>query len=95
MPARVSRAMYAEDGVSMFLRPDSTHLQYHNISCHKSERNIVLWGFQNIAPYLWLFSIKLCADYLEIENKFTEKNQPTLWKVPTPRNRALEIWRDK
>jgi len=71
---------------------DPTAPTYHNISCHKSEQNIVLCGFQNVAPYLWIFYINLCADYLEIANKFTEKNQPSLWKALRPRNRALEIW---
>jgi len=71
---------------------DPTAPTYHNISCHKSEQNIILCVFQNVAPYLWLFSINLCADYLGVANKFTEKSQPSLWKALTPRNRALEIW---
>jgi len=69
------------------------------MSCHESEQNIILCGFQNVAPYLLLLTINLCADYLQIEKKSKiknyRKNQPSLSTALMTRNKALEIWRDK
>ena len=49
---------------------------YHNIICHKSEQNIIMCGFQKVAPYLLLLTINLCADYLQIEKKIKNKKLP-------------------